>query len=585
MSTTPISRKAGVNPCPLTLAGLLAKVEADKSQPERLKEDIASALRTIGRAIDCPVGEAPAEPAYIRSRLQGFGPESLGIKESTWANVRSLYKRALVIAGVEDSEPKRVPLTPEWEDALALVTGEDLEYDRWRICAFGRWCSATGIRPNTVTEATLEAYRNHLSHRELTRSPQVTHRELCIAWNRVVDAVPQWPQQRVQVPNYRQTYSLRWEDFPQSLREEVDRYLAYLRNDDLFDGCPHPFRPASLKARRDTLRTWLSAIVINGRDVKTLTSLTDAVQLDAFKRALRFFIGRGAGDNLELAKRHADAIIALAQHWLKVDEKHVAAMKEMRDRLKRDDESPAIGEKSRERLKQFHDPQQVQALLILPRRLIARMPKDRAPTPSEALRFQIAVAIEITIRTLFRLNNLSAIEIGRHLTWAGKGKRRTMHLSIPADEVKNGVELHRVIAPESAEMIEEYIERYRPVLLKAPSKHLFPGEKGGGKQKGWLSKQMSDCIRRETGIVMHTHLFRHFGVILLLNAYPGGDGIARLLLGHKSTASLKFYTDGSEAKAAFRHYDQHIAGLRQNWRDGVGHSENQQKSKGRGNSK
>jgi Phage integrase family len=194
-------------------------------------------------------------------------------------------------------------------------------------------------------------------------------------------------------------------------------------------------------------------------------------------------------------------------------------------------------------------------------------PKIWMPTYREALQCQTAVAIEIETRCVLRIDNLANLEVGRHLMVTKNG---VMRISIPAHEVKNSVEINRVLPTEAAELITLYIERFRPVLLRAPSDHLFPGTKGRAKQVGHLSQQISDCIRREIGVDMHVHLFRHFAAKTYLTDHPGAYGVIRLTHGHKSVnTTTAFYADGSEGDAAHKHYDAHLDRLRQNSRDDV----------------
>ena len=76
-----------------------------------------------------------------------------------------------------------------------------------------------------------------------------------------------------------------------------------------------------------------------------------------------------------------------------------------------------------------------------------------------------------------------------------------------------------------------YIQRYRPVLLEGPTDHLFPGKCNGAKQRAHLAKQISDTIRKRTGLIVNAHLFRHIAAMSYLDANPGAYGVVRLLQG------------------------------------------------------
>ena len=71
-----------------------------------------------------------------------------------------------------------------------------------------------------------------------------------------------------------------------------------------------------------------------------------------------------------------------------------------------------------------------------------------------------------------------------------------------------------------------------------------------------MSKQISETIRRETGLRMHTHLFRHLAGFLILREHPGEFETVRLLLGHRSSETTTRFYSGMEQAAAFRRYDE-----------------------------
>ncbi len=75
-------------------------------------------------------------------------------------------------------------------------------------------------------------------------------------------------------------------------------------------------------------------------------------------------------------------------------------------------------------------------------------------------------------------------------------------------------------------------------------------------QPSHLSGRISARIRKETGLVMHVHLFRHFAAKIFLDANPGQYEVVRRLLGHAALSStLSAYT-GFEASTAIRLYNE-----------------------------
>lgn len=542
-----------------TLADVLALVRADTGIPPRQKQEIASALHMTAKAVGRELVEIPAEPAHLRARLKDFAPAALGMTPQRWANIRSLLKKALTIAGLgEGFERKRAPFLPVWSQLLDRI--EDSHF-RYKVTAFARWCGSMGITPDQVNDDTLADYRACLELTELARRPKDMHRALCVAWNQAVDKVEGWPQNRVTVPSYDQSYALPWESFPESLRRDVDAYLDYLAGKDPLNGPPNKFRPASLRNVRSSLHEYLSAVVLQGRDIATLTCLADAIEIKDFENALRFFLARtgrspAKGENKSLAHHFAMMIVNMARHWVKLDDPSIKAFSALRDKVKDRNPTSGLTEKNEARLSPLEDPRKLHELANLPYKIFKDLPAKGKPTHVDALKAQIAVAIEILLIAPIRRENLGNIEIGRHLiTLPASGD---MLLSIPGEEVKNGVRITRPIPPSSAKLISLYLQRYRPVLLEGQSDHLFPGKCNGAKQKAYLAKQITDTIRKRTGLILNAHIFRHLAAMSYLDANPGAYGVVRLLLGHKSVETTTRSYCGTETKAAFRLYDRHL---------------------------
>ncbi len=63
---------------------------------------------------------------------------------------------------------------------------------------------------------------------------------------------------------------------------------------------------------------------------------------------------------------------------------------------------------------------------------------------------------------------------------------------------------------------------------------------------GWIAKR----VRRETGFEMNAHLFRHFAVMMWLDANPGGYEVARRLLGHSELSHTINMYSGLEVRTA-----------------------------------
>ncbi len=135
---------------------------------------------------------------------------------------------------------------------------------------------------------------------------------------------------------------------------------------------------------------------------------------------------------------------------------------------------------------------------------------------------------------------------------------------IPGHEVKNGRALECELPPDTSHILEVYLQTFRPRLLDEPSEWLFPGRGAGHKSLNGLGDQIKNHLKREIGITINIHLFRHLSANIFLRAKPGGYGIVQQHLGHESIdTTTNFYT-GFETASAARHVDEVILNLRTN---------------------
>jgi integrase len=168
----------------------------------------------------------------------------------------------------------------------------------------------------------------------------------------------------------------------------------------------------------------------------------------------------------------------------------------------------------------------------------------------------VAVALELLIMAPIRSKNLASLDIDRHLRPAG----RKLMLTIPADEVKNGVDLDFELPDQSANLICWYIKNVREA--EPGNSALFPSPEGGCKDKDTLAIQVMGTVKRYTGFTVNLHLFRHIAALIYLRLNPGGYEVVRRVLGHRRMDTTSNSYVGLEATAAARHFDAQILKLR-----------------------
>jgi integrase len=540
----------------LTLADVLAEV-LRAALPQRQRQEMASALRTIGRALDRPLERIQADPRHLSSRLKTIAPHAIGMLPRSWTNVRYRLRKALSLVrpmspGRHTNQP-----TPSWN---ALWGPLESRRVKTSLSRFVRWCSAAGIEPEAVTETTFTEFRDRLDD-ALLNHPDAAFAELARGWRAAQRSVEAWPRVGFTIPDRRNYWTLPWSSFPASLREDCNAWLDRLAGRDLLDEAPfRPVQPSTIERREQQIRAFASALARRGRDPAMITCLKDLVEIEAYKEGLRFFLERRDGKSSTGIVDLATSLKAIARHHLRLNGDHLDRMATINRRLSVGPR--ALTEKNRGRLRQFDDPDNVTALLELPRKLIGIASRKRNPRAG-ALLAQMAAAIEILIMAPIRLGNLRRLDIEQNLVRPSR-RSKQLHVVFPASDVKNRQPLDHPLPAPSVALIERYVTEFRPHLASSSCTALFPGRCGGPKGANTLRGQISRTIQSHTGLQMNAHLFRHATAKIYLDANPGGYEVVRRVLGHRSSDTTSAYYIGAEMAAAARHFDDTMLKLREN---------------------
>lgn len=552
MSQTAPSRAQLQSP---TLADVIVAINRS-TLPRPQKHDQASAVRSAARALGRSPEELPADVRLLAKRLAEVAPHALGLSPGRWKNIRSLLRAAL--ESVTPVAPGRhlTPLSLSWQ------TLWDQLGSRWMktgLSRFLHFCSAAAIEPEDVDEETFASFRHHLDS-TLLKDPAVVYRRTLATWNRARTSVTDWPDIAVAASARRKTWTLGWEAFPESLHGEVRNWLDRLAgNDPLEELSVRPLRPLTLKSHEYAVRQFASAVALQRGQPESLRSLSDLVALDTFKAGLRFMLDRHGRKSPSVVKV-AITLKAIARHYVHADEQHLEKLKAIIRKI--DPQQRGLTCKNRARLRPFEDSATVRAFLQLPKKLMDLAERERQPFRAARLA-QTAVAIEILLMTGMRISNLANLDVERHLIRPSP-MRPALHIVIAGEEVKNGEPLEYPIQPQSLQMIERYLTRYRRILMyKKKTTALFPGANGQAKSINALREQVVGAVHTYTGLKVHPHLFRHIAAKIYLDLNPGSQEVVRRLLGHRSINTTTAFYTGLETAAAVRHFDQTIVRLRE----------------------
>jgi integrase len=344
----------------------------------------------------------------------------------------------------------------------------------------------------------------------------------------------------------------------------VEDWLGHLADPDPFalDGPARPARPATIATRRFQIRQLVSALARRGHDISRLRSLRDLVEPETAKEALRFFYERNDKASSSQVSGLAATIYSIAKHWCKLPEAQLGELAGFKRGLHH--HVHGLTDKKRERLRQFADRRNVEALLGLPQRIFLQLRRKARPTATEALDLQMVLAIELLLMMPIRRANLVRLRLGPdgHIRQR-QDRKGTTHVILAAAEVKNRQPLEFPLPPETAELLELYLRGARPQLADGASEWLFPGRNlGAHKSLDQFSRQFTKTIRRLTGLTVNMHLMRHIAAKLYLDTSPGAYEVVRRVLGHRSLfTTVNSYT-GLETEAAVRHYDAVVLGIR-----------------------
>jgi integrase len=542
---------------PATLDDVLTIVQTSPVLTARERQDMASALRTLARVLNRPPASLPCNMRSVRGLIETVAPARHDLSRGRWANIRSLVYRSLDLAGVRrlpgrSSEPP----SPAWERLF-----EPLSYRPFQVqlLPFARYCTRHRTEPHLVGQSAFDQFAIELEELSGRARPRAAFLDACRAWNQCGDIFEHWPAFHVQVQHRRDHYALPWSTFPPSLKADVEAMAAAAVKRFAIDG-RKPIKQASADRRVSLLRAFASALVHQSRrDPNTIRSIADLVQLDTVQQGLTFLYERAGNKETVHLYQHAKLLCTLARHWVGVAKEHLDALASVRRQLK-----PRYGmtEKNRATLRFFEDESLVAEFLSLPERLRRRYRNKQHLKVSEAVTAQVGLAIGLLTEAPVRSQNAVSIRLDKNIIDVGSGRHRRVHLYFPADNVKNDMELEFPLSPSTIALLDDYVKRVSPFLLRRPSQYLFPGEGDGHKGAPLLSEQIADTVEAEIGVRLTAHQFRHLAGFLYLKANPGGHEVVRRLLGHKTIETTIAFYAGMEVLEAARHYDRHIASLR-----------------------
>src|SRR5262249_527797 len=138
-----------------------------------------------------------------------------------------------------------------------------------------RFCSANSIASGEVDEAIVDRF---MDYRSQTGKPadDAFRRLLARAWNANVGRIRGWPARQFMEPPVKAAVDVAWEEFPEGLRREVDRYLESLTRvrRSRTGQRIRPLKPSTIRTRRAELQAAARMAVKTGVPIAALDSLS-----------------------------------------------------------------------------------------------------------------------------------------------------------------------------------------------------------------------------------------------------------------------------------------------------------------------
>jgi integrase len=535
------------------LADVLTAIERDASLPEPKREAWRCSIRRIANFLEREPAQLPARLLAMRFGIARLHHAQLGVSRKTLQNHLANLKAAIhQFSSVERLSGRGVALNAAWQALYEKLSAPRL---RLGLAGFFRFCSANGVEPSSVSDATVETFVRYASEVQFTIKPRNLHKQVARCWGRARESVPEWPQIPLTLPDFRpKAISMPWDAFPRSLVEDVERYLALLSGDSILDedAPDRACKPSTIATRRNYLRLAASAAVERSVPAETLRSLGDLVSPSTVRLILEHYLAKKDGKIVTFTIDMAERLCAIARVYVKAPETQIQALERYCAKLRKK-RHVGLTEKNMAVIRTFKNPGNRARLKALPGRLFDEALAERDAPIQAAVKAQIALAIQILLIAPMRLANLAALNQEQNVVRVS-GTEPTYHLVIPPEEVKNEEPLEYPVPKVVNEMLRTYLAVFRPRLVPTASPWLFPGESDGHKIKTTLSDQIIDRITKEIGIRVTPHQFRHLAAAFILEKDPANYEFVRRVLGHKNLqTTINFYI-GLETVDAVRKF-------------------------------
>jgi hypothetical protein len=495
-------------------------------------------LRQIAKALDRPPESIAARWDAVVHQVNRLHHAGSGVEWKTLANHKSNAKAALLWFRKERDLPLRAaPLRPEWQQLRRQLVDRSIK----------------GVAPPEVNETVLDDYMRYRAETTALAAGTMARRAIVRAWNSSLEMMS-WPCRRLIEPPLPARKWPRWEDFPEQLQHDIETYLTALTKPRRGADRKRlrPCKSSTIRTRRAELVGFAKKAARLGIPISDLTSLASLLNPEVVERVLDDEWKKDGDEpkvsTIDLSKKLG--CVARTLGWL--DAKGLERLDDMRSNLEQyrhDGMTP----KNLQLIRQVLNKEVWGRVVNCPKPLMqrARSLKDQAPLKA-AVTAQIAVAISILTVAPIRASNLTGIRLDENLI-KPSGPQTPYWLVFPHYDVKNRVDLNFQLDEHVTDIIDEYVHEFRPAVTRGSNDNaLFPGKIGGSKDAHLFGIQITERIKKATGLRMTVHQFRHAAAAIYLRERPGEHEIVRQFLGHRNLRTTTRFYCGLETIHATR---------------------------------
>lgn len=543
-----------------TFSELITQLQSEPNLRATRKRDLISGLNRVAKALGLPPTDIPCDSRWLQPRLSRVSPPMIGLNPKSWQNAVSDARAAMAVFGIVQRRSNRTDYLdahwrPLWEQMIA--SGDRTLPTALR--RFVHFLNRMGICPDDVCDDHAAAYREALITNEISKDPETVFRAAINGWSLAGRRIQGWPPQPLSLPSRQIRVALEETEFPSSFLSDLDLVFNRLGQPDPSDDTapPRPRSPATIKQYRYQTLRFASHLVDSGVTANTITSLATLLEPELAKQGLRQMLARNDGQTSRDISQTA-ALLRNLSRILALPDSQRKALADLAKKVARPTQT-GMTARNRARLRVLQDPRHKRRLLSLPEHIFKTHNKP-ARLAWNALAREDALAIAILLVCPVRVGSFARIKLDTHIQRPGDGR---VFLVLEAQDTKTGRSIEFELPTYVVALLDKHLATRCPHRCPAGTQFLFPQSSGARSvAASVLGGRISKRIRKETGLEVNAHLFRHFAVMNWLDANPGGYEVARRLLGHSALSHTINMYSGMEVTSATKAFSDLIADMR-----------------------